>query len=290
MQTQTFSTTPASHLSGKRGGLVQRYPVASALIITFLLAWGIMIPTALASQGQFPFEIPQFLSLLVGWAPAIAAIVVSGIIGGRSEIKSLLGRFLIWRLNPLWYVLAIFGLAVVMLGGNWLYSLVTGTAPIMPASGVPLTQLAFIFIVTVGLGVLLNTEEVLWRGFMLPRLQARHTALLASLLIAIPEFALHLPYFFDKDGTFFQSVGMPVYFLFTLAEVILLTWIFNSTSGSLIIVTLLHASQNAWSNLLTDSQAAPFYYMVMLLVLAAVALIIRCGPQNLSSRPRITRE
>ena len=37
------------------------------------------------------------------------------------------------------------------------------------------------------LGILFNTEEGDWRGFILPRLQAKHTALVASLLIAVPR-------------------------------------------------------------------------------------------------------
>jgi hypothetical protein len=45
------------------------------------------------------------------------------------------------------------------------------------------------------------------------------------------------------------------------------------TKGSLLIVTLLHASQNAWSNLLSDNSARPFHFTVVLTWIIALALI-----------------
>ncbi len=36
---------------------------------------------------------------------------------------------------------------------------------------------------------------------------------------------------------------------FTVAIVVVLTWMFNSTGGSVLLVTLYYASQNAWANL-----------------------------------------
>ena len=51
-------------------------------------------------------------------------------------------------------------------------------------------------------------------------------------------------------------------------------FVFNSTKGSLVIVTLLHASQNAWANLLSDNSARPFYFTVALMWAIALGLIV----------------
>ena len=101
----------------------------------------------------------------------------------------------------------------------------------------------------------------------------------------MPEGFLHLPLFLQKDVAFFQNVGIPAFMLFSFALTVLYTWIFNNTRGSLLIVTLLHASQNAWANLLSDDQAAPFYWTVGLLVAVAIAVVAVFGSARLVRGP-----
>lgn len=107
------------------------------------------------------------------------------------------------------------------------------------------------------------TEEIVWRGFALPRLQERYGALLTALFIAVPEVLLHLSLFWETDS-FFRNVGLGWFSAFSLATVFIYMYVFNRTKGSLLIVTLLHASQNAWSSLLSDNSARPFYFTVLL--------------------------
>ena len=83
--------------------------------------------------------------------------------------KELFRRFLIMRVSPVWYVVALFGMAAAMLAGVGLFTLSGGTAVIPAASG-PASSVAIVFVVTVLLGVVLNTEEIAWRGVALPRL------------------------------------------------------------------------------------------------------------------------
>jgi uncharacterized protein len=130
------------------------------------------------------------------------------------------------------------------------------------------------FIGMMFMGLLANTEEILWRGFAFPRLQSRYGWLLASLLLAIPEILLHLPYFFDPDSIFYRTVGIFWFSAFSFAGVILYTWVFNHTKGSLIIVTLLHASQNAWSGIFSDNSLRPFQFTVALMWVIALLLIV----------------
>jgi membrane protease YdiL (CAAX protease family) len=265
-----------SNLMSNETGLkafVKRHQLISMYLILFVLAWSVLIPQALYSQGWLSAPLPAFLEILTGWAPGIAAVVVTVIVMGRSGVRELLRRFLVWRVGAQWYLVAFSLLALLILGGIGLHMLFGGAVPVIPAANAPLWETALVFLLFVCLGFLINTEEIAWRGFALPRLQSRYHVLVACVLLAIPEVALHLPLFWVKDNPFYQTVGLFWFSAFSVALVFIYTYIFNKTKGSLLIVTILHASQNAWANLLSDNTARPFYFTVALVWMIAIALI-----------------
>src|SRR6185503_3915566 len=252
---------------------VKRNPLISMYIIMFAIAWAVMVPQALYSQGLISAPLPVWLELLTGWAPGIAAVIVTSIISGRAGVRELLGRFRTWRVGVQWYLVAFFMLAALILGGIGLHVLFGGTMPAIPAAGAPMLNIALSFVILIVAGVLINTEEIAWRGFALPRLQAKYGVLVGCLLLAIPEVALHLPLFFVKENPFYQTVGLAAFSAFSVAMVFIYAFVFNQAKGSLLIVTLMHASQNAWANLLSDNTASPFYFTVALAWMVAIALI-----------------
>lgn len=263
---------------------IKRNPVISMSIITLLFAWPGLVWEALYSQGLVPTQSPIVLSLLIGWVPGIAAVVVSAIVAGRAGVRELLGRLLVWRVGIQWYLVGFFLLAVIILGGIGLHVFFGGTMPVIPAIGSPLWEVALSFLLFIVVGSLLNTEEIAWRGFVIPKLQAKYGALAASLLLVIPESLLHLPYFWNRDVDFYQTVGVFWFTAFAVAAVFIYTYVFNKTKGSLLIVTIMHASQNAWSNLLSDNTLRPFQFTVALIWMIAIALIFitkgRLGYEN----------
>src|SRR5437868_14649027 len=94
----------------------------------------------------------------------------------------------------------------------------------------------FVFILLfVGLG-----EEPGWRGFALPRLQARHTPFSASLILA-PIWALwHLPLM----GNEFPLAIIPAFLISLLGGTLIQTWLFNRSKGSVFGQMLFHATVN----------------------------------------------
>lgn len=271
------SSSTTSEISLKM--IIRRHPLLSMYAVMFTLAWSVMVPQALYSQGVLSEPLPILLEFLIGWAPGVAAIVITAVLAGGEGVRRLFWRFLVWRVGVQYYLTGLFLLAALILGGIGLDVLLGGSLPVIPAAGAPISGLAFSFLVLLLIGVLTNTEEIAWRGFALPRLQARYGALIACLLLAIPEVLLHLPLFWVKENPFFQTVGLFWYSAFSMAAVLIYTFIFNKTKGSLLIVTLLHASQNAWANLLSDNSARPFYFTVALMWMIALALILTTGGQ-----------
>jgi uncharacterized protein len=252
---------------------IKRNPVISMSVLILAFAWPGMIWEALYSRGLVPTQSPIVLSLLIGWVPGIAAVVMSALLAGRAGVRGLLGRFLIWRVGIPWYLVGFFLLAAIILSGVGLYILFGGAGPVIPATESALWEVAVGFLVFIVVGSLLNTEEIAWRGFVIPRLQVRYGALAASLLLVIPESLLHLPYFWNRDVDFYQTVGVFWFTAFSVAAVFIYTFVFNKTKGSLLIVTIMHASQNAWSNLLSDNTLRPFQFTVAVIWMIAIALI-----------------
>ena len=269
-------STVTSVVTTNESGLktfVKRNPLISMCVLTLAFAWPGLIWEALYSQGLVASQSPLVLSLLIGWVPGIAAVVVSAIIAGRVGVRDLLRRFLVWRVGVVWYAVALFLLAALIIGGIGLQVLFGGAMPVIPAAGASLTEILLSFVVTILFASLINTEEIAWRGFALPRLQGRYSVLAACVILSIPESLLHLPYFWNKDVAFYQTVGIFWFAAFNLAVVFIYAFMFNKTKGGLLVVTIAHASQNAWANLLSDNTLRPFQFTVALAWMIALALI-----------------
>jgi len=128
-------------------------------------------------------------------------------------------------------------------------------------------------------------EELGWRGFALPRLQARRSALTASLIVGAAWGTYHLPLFVLGSPTRPFALFLP----FALSCVIMsvfYTWMYNGTRGSLLIVVLLHAATNLPLTIvmapLEERVVPAFWIYDAMLALAAAALIARTGATTLS--------
>src|SRR6185503_7380621 len=118
----------ASNETGRKA-FVKRHQLISMYILLFVLAWSVLIPQALYSQGWLSAPLPAFLEVLPGWAAGIAAVVVTVIVMGRSGVRELLRRFLVWRVGAQWYLVAFSLLALLILGGIGLHMLFGGAVP-----------------------------------------------------------------------------------------------------------------------------------------------------------------
>ncbi|NTU79184.1 MAG: CPBP family intramembrane metalloprotease [Chloroflexales bacterium] len=100
-------------------------------------------------------------------------------------------------------------------------------------------------------------EEPGWRGFALPRMQARSGALRATLLLGVLWAFWHLPDFLTSAQGGGPDAGLgplftrlPLFVVMAILLAIIFTWVFNHTQGSVFIALLLHTSINGFGSVL----------------------------------------
>src|SRR5215216_3905801 len=161
----------------------------------------------------------------------------------------------------------------------------------------PMVLIMFVYMmIFVALG-----EEVGWRGYALPALQARYSALFSSVILGMMWAFWHLPLFLNPD-TFYSNLPFGLWLAYLIPFTILITWVFNSTGGSVLMAMIVHAVMNAsdemWKILseysvrpasAAEAAAETGHVYLMLTVVfwvAAAAVVLVYGPLNLSRRPR----
>jgi membrane protease YdiL (CAAX protease family) len=252
-----------------------------------------MIAEVLGARGILPGRLPLGLMLLMGHLPAVAAVIVAGLTGGLAGVRDLLGRLIIWRVGGRWYALAILGYALLCLGAVLLHNaMATSPLPLVrpEAAGGSILGLAANAALLFVVSALTNGEELAWRGFALPRLQARWSALTSSLVLGCAWALFHLPLFWGIGSS---QAGMPPasFLLGALGLSLLYTWLFNNTRGSVLLATLLHAATNTWSQIfpLDHGNALIVWLMTALTVLTALIVVAIYGSARLMRRPGLAK-
>jgi membrane protease YdiL (CAAX protease family) len=92
-------------------------------------------------------------------------------------------------------------------------------------------------------------EESGWRGFALPRLQARYSVLASSLIVGVLWALWHLPYDLAQENWRGSLAWFLEYRLFwRVIFGVILTWLYNRTNGSLLAPVLFHPVMNTFGN------------------------------------------
>jgi uncharacterized protein len=274
--------------------IARRHPMAVFLAITYAATAAIFAIPLLASTGLgiIDLELPGVAPfiLLSGLSLAGAAFITTALSEGRDGVRGLRRRVFHFRVNPVWYLIALVLLpgaalatAVVMAGIEPLVQLVT--SPDVVIGGVIAAVVAF---------ALVNWwEEAGWTGFALERLQPRLGPIGASVVTTWLQALLHLPLVFIAGGVTEGRVApeqVPFYlvalFILPISVRLVLTWLYNSTGRSVPIVGLAHAGLGVAAG--TDfipvlaPTVDPVWVFAGFAVLAAVVLVATRGRLGLA--------
>ena len=190
-------------------------------------------------------------------------------------------------MHPGWYVLAVFGLPVLVLLAA---TVAHGAAPaqqLLADPGIVMAYLTALLIVP-----LINLwEETGWM-FLQTRLEQQQGRLRGGAVTGLLFAALHVPIYLDLDSA--RNTGLAVVIGFTVAPFfrILAGWLYRQVRSSVLIVALFHGSFNAsnadtFSGALFPGAAPAITVGATVILLGTMAMVgMRTRPKTDRSRRR----
>jgi len=197
--------------------------------------WSIAITTFFVSA--FLSDVGLWGLLIYG--TALAGALVTGVVDGRSGLKTYFSRIIRWRVGLIWYAVALLLPLVLNLLAFGL-NIASGAALPTNLQWPAWTAILAAFFWP-GLLAIALAEEPGFTGFALPRFLVGRTALAAALIVGLLRTLWHLPFFIGmlSEGYFIGILNLA---LIVISGSVFFTWLFNNTNGSVLIAMLLHAS------------------------------------------------
>ena len=223
------------------------------LILTFALTWGIaallilFTDQVVAVFGEISASNPLYI--LAVYAPGIVGVILVWQKYGLKGLGSFFRRLTLWRAPAPWWWFLILGIPAIVYLGAALNGTISDPFAFSPWTQVFPALLAAFFLGTI--------EEFGWRGVALPLLQRKMSPFWAGLTLGIIWAAWHIPAFL-LSGTAHSAWAFVPFFGGVIAISVILTPLFNSTRGSLLIAYLYHFQMmnpiwpdaQPWDNLL----------------------------------------
>jgi hypothetical protein len=233
------------------------------LTFTFGLTWGIAAILILfydqvaAIFGELNSTNPLYI--LAVYSPGIVGILLVWRHYGREGLRSFLRRLTLWRMPRVWWLFLLLGIPAI----KYLSAALNGTIGEFPFSPwyLLLPALAHAFF----LGPI---EEFGWRGIAQPLLQRKLAPIWAGLILGIITAVWHIPAFLLGGGLVYSSWSALPFFAGVIALSVILTPLFNSSRGSLLIAYLYHFQM--MNPIIPDAQP----WENLLFVLVAVVIVV----------------
>ncbi len=226
---------------------VRAHRLLAFAVLAYGLSWAYWLPLVLTGQiVRLGGAVSQFPALL---GPMIAAFAVTAVIDGKPGIRDLLARMFRWRVPVRWWLFAIGSPLALLAIAVAVTTIISGAPDIADfgrMAGLPERGVLFVwvmFVVINGLG-----EETGWRGFAIPALRERHGLVAAGLLLVPIWAGWHLPLFFLlQNYRDLGPVGVPGFLIGLACGSVLLAWLYESASSSILIVAVWHGTYNVTS-------------------------------------------
>jgi membrane protease YdiL (CAAX protease family) len=209
-------------------------PALAFLALAFGWSWGLWL-AADALDGAPA----RGLRLLAAVGPSLAGVTATALASGRPGVRALWARMVHARVGARWYALALIGPAFLWMVAYLYVS--AASIRIMPDPA-GLALVAPLFVRHLALGGL--GQELGWRGWLQPALERRLGFTRASVAVGAIWATWHVPVLLAR-GDARSPLELALFAALCVAYSLVFARVLHATSGSLLVVVLLHASVNA---------------------------------------------
>ncbi len=221
--------------------------------LTFGFTWGIAALLILFNDqvvaifGEITSSNPLYI--LAVYSPGFVGIFLVWRHYGLKGLGSFFRRLTLWRMPRMWWMYLLVGIPAI----KYLAAAINGTLSTFPFSPWYLVFPALAHAFFLG-----TIEEFGWRGLAQPLLQRKMAPIWAGLTVGIITAIWHIPAFLLGGGVQYGSWAVVPFLAGVVAIYVILTPIFNSARGSLLIAYLYHFQMmnpivpdgQPWENLL----------------------------------------
>jgi membrane protease YdiL (CAAX protease family) len=256
-----------SALQNPRPRQDRRKQAVITFIITWLLACLVIILCLVVNQQMDLAARLVIISAINALLPAFVGFCIFSSIPG---VRNLLRTYVQSR-GSFWYYL----LALVLVPAIWLLGILISRLIGLEVSFSRYPGVDFKLLGMVIICFLYNfiygglSEEPGWRGYALPRLQAKFSPLASSLVLGVLWAVWHAPARFGGMEAKSVSDTIAEWILIVLVTIIF-TWLFNRTKGSLLVTALIHPAMNTTGNFLNASPGA----LILLLFFTVFVVVL----------------
>ncbi|WP_327051666.1 CPBP family intramembrane glutamic endopeptidase [Halomicrococcus gelatinilyticus] len=259
------------------------------------LGWAYLFWAPVVASGESVWTFPNVALLAVGGlSPLLAGVLLLGLTQGRSGYADLCRRLTgVGRISPRWWVVlvaywpaftvALAGIALAVGLTSSPLEFIEVQRLVDPVALVSLVAFAFLIPLV---------EETGLRGYWFDRLQARYSALAASLVLGATWAAWHVP--LTLMTGYYQETTFQPELWWWLPDValtaVVATWVYNNTRRSVLAAICFHAFGNLRGEVMGFDAA--IYPYVFLGTFAVAALLVAVeGAESLRGRdvPRPVR-
>ncbi len=258
--------------------------------LAYSISWILWAPLWLPAFGVHGLPVLPYHHALGAAGPIAAAFIMSWREQRAAGVANLARQLVQWRGQLLWIAIALAGPFVIALLAMLLAGFFDSTAGIGGLRKLGTSRefpqfnaiVFFLYnLISFGYG-----EETGWRGYALPHLQHRFNALWSSAVLTLGWALWHIPLFFYRPGyTSMDIGGIAGWVASLLTGSVLLTWLYNSSRGSILVVAIFHATIDI---VFTSDIANPLVVSLTgaLITIWGIAVIPLAGARNLARKER----
>ncbi len=251
--------------------------------MAFSITWGLKYIYSLVNVGSTP---PIFnFKLIAQFGPSLAALLLIFLTEGAEGIQRIIKSLANWRIGFWWLLMAATFEPLMFLIFTFFYlikfDLISDYNLLINFSSIITFGSTFI----IGLFYWGMSEEIGWRGWMLPKLQNKMSPFIAAIISALITTTWHVnpesflaDFIVFKEGTYiwgYYSVFVEQ-LVISVPMLLVIVFIFNNTKGSLLPMLLFHSASNSsyfWIKGNLQIVGTEFFRAAFLIALIVIVLI-----------------